>query len=165
MEWLLRQLPEGDPRLRLNAFYASTRETGSALLGEVEEQPQRLLSSSDAKREIKAFEVALTRVLGQKNGRGAGSFIEETRSQLLDFYGEVVQNLTPWVARAPRLAATDEAATPDLGDDAAVAGVVDPEELEGVASTSSGMVAGGSYKSAVPLSEGPPPEPEPPQNQ
>ena len=56
---------------------------------------------TDAKREIKAFEVALRRVLGQKNGRGAGSFIEETRSQLLDFYGEVVQNLTPWVARAP----------------------------------------------------------------
>jgi hypothetical protein len=165
VKWLLRQLPEGDPRLRVSATYANTRETGSALLGEVKEQPQRLLSPTDAKREIKAFEVALTRVLGQKNGRGAGSFIEETRSQLLDFYGEVVQNLTPWVARAPRLAATDETATADLGDDAAIAGVVDPEELEGVASTSSGMVAGGSYRSAAPLSEGPPPEPERPQSQ
>jgi hypothetical protein len=82
VKWLLRQLPEGDPRLRLNAFYANARETGSALLGEVKEQPQRLLSPSDTKREIKGFEVALTRVLGQKNWRGAGSFIEETRESV-----------------------------------------------------------------------------------
>ena len=79
------------------------------MLGEVREQPQRLLSSGDPRREIKSFEIALTRGLGLKNGRGAGSFIEETRAQLLDFYGSVVQNLTAWQAKAPRLSATEEA--------------------------------------------------------
>jgi len=51
-----------------------------------------------------------------------GSFIEETRSQLLDFYGDVVQNLTPWVAKAPQLPATDEAAIPGPRVDEADAG-------------------------------------------
>jgi hypothetical protein len=165
VKWLLRQLPDGDARLRLSAYYANTRETGSALLGEVKEQPQWLLSPTDAKREIKAFEVALTRVLGQKNGRGAGSFIEESRSQLLDFYGEVVQNLTPWVARAPRLPETDEAAISAPGDDEAISGesmesaVVDADEPESGEPTSAGMVAGASYPS-VPPSVGASPEPE-----
>lgn len=159
VKWLLRQLPEGDPRLRLSAYYANTRETGSALLGEVREQPQRLLSPTDAKREIKGFEVALTRVLGQKNGRGAGSFIEETRSQLLDFYGEVVQNVTPWVARAPRLPEADETAIPATGDEAAISGesmesAVDADEPESAEPTRAGMVADASFSpSAGPPSD------------
>ena len=166
VKWLLRQLPEGDDRLRLSAYYANTRETGSALLGEVKEQPQRLLSPTDVKREIKGFEVALTRVLGQKNGRGAGSFIEETRSQLLDFYGDVVQNLTPWVAKAPRLPETDEAGILAPEDDAAISresiepAIVDADDPESAEPTSAGMVAGASYLSGVPPSVGTSSEPE-----
>jgi hypothetical protein len=103
VKWLIRQLPEADARLRLSSSFVNTRETASALLGEVRNQPQRLLNSSEPRREIRAFEIALTRGMGLKNGRGAGSFIEETRSQLHDFYGQVVQNLTSWQPRAPRL--------------------------------------------------------------
>jgi hypothetical protein len=124
------------------------------------------------KREIKGFEVALTRVLGQKNGRGAGSFIEETRSQLLDFYGEVVQNLTRWVARAPRLPETDEAAIPAPEDDAAISGesmesaIVSADEPESEEPMSAGVMAGASsYPSARPPSDGPPSEAEPAQHQ
>jgi len=167
VKWLLRQLPEGDPRLRLSAYYANTRETGSALLGEVKEQPQRLLSPTDAKREIKGFEVAVTRVLGHKNGRGAGSFIEETRSQLLDFYGEVVQNLTPWVARAPRLPAMDEAAVSATGvDDAPESvepAVMHDAEPERAAPTSADDGVP-SYPSAMPPSVEASPDLEPPRS-
>ncbi len=141
INWLLRQLSDADDRLRLSASFAGTRETVSALLGEVREQPQRLLSSGDPRREIRSFEIALTRGLGLKNGRGAGSFIEETRAQLLDFYGGVVQNLTAWQAKAPRLSATEEAeAKADVaeieqaGDDA-------PGETVEAAETSSQDVA------------------------
>lgn len=102
-KWLLRQLREADSRLRLSSSFANTSETSSVLLGDAHDQPQRLLSAADPRREIKGFEVALTRALGSKNGRGMGSFIAETKAQLFDFYGDVVQNLSAWQARAPRL--------------------------------------------------------------
>ena len=132
VKWLLRQLRDADARLRLDASFANTRETSSVLLGEAREYPDRLLSGSDARRAIKSFEVALTRGLGLKNGRGAGSFIAETRAQLFDFYGEVVQNLTAWQARAPRLPEVDEAAVVELPPvviPTAAVGVVTPGEV------------------------------------
>jgi len=45
----------------------------------------------------------MTRALGGKSGRGKGSFIADTRQQVIDFYSDVVQNLTPWQAKAPKL--------------------------------------------------------------
>jgi hypothetical protein len=62
-----------------------------------------LLNAADSRREIRAFDVVLTRPLGAKNGRTKGSFVGDTRQQVIDFYAEVVQNLTPWQAKAPKL--------------------------------------------------------------
>lgn len=103
VNWLLRQLRGADPKLRLSSAFASTRETSSVLLSEAVEQPDRLLSASDRRREIRSFEIALTRGMGLKAGRGAGSFIGDTRAQLFAFYGDVVQNLVGWQRKAPRL--------------------------------------------------------------
>ena len=103
VNWLLRQLRNADPRLRVTSSFASTRDTSSVLLGEATEQPDRLLSASDRRREIRSFEVALTRGMGLKSGRGAGTFIGDTRAQLFAFYGEVVQDLVSWQRKAPRL--------------------------------------------------------------
>jgi hypothetical protein len=108
VNWLLRQLQDAEARLRVGASFANTRETTSVLLGEAREYPSRLLSATDPRREIRSFEVALTRPLGLKNGRGSGSFIGDLRAQLVDFYGSVVQNLSPWQPRAPRLPDVDE---------------------------------------------------------
>jgi hypothetical protein len=79
------------------------RETTSLLLSEAREYPQRLLSPTDAKREPRTFELAMTRPLGLKSGKGQGSFVRETRRQVIDFYGELVQTLKPWQAKAPKL--------------------------------------------------------------
>ena len=38
-----------------------------------------------------------------KSGKGQGSFVRETRRQVIDFYGELVQTLKPWQAKAPKL--------------------------------------------------------------
>ena len=103
INWLLRQLRNADPRLRVTSSFANTRDTSSVLLGEAIEQPDRLLSSADRRRDIRRFEVALTRGMGSKAGRGAGSFIGDTRAQLFAFYGEVVQDLVGWQRKAPRL--------------------------------------------------------------
>jgi hypothetical protein len=103
VNWLLRQLRGADPKLRVTSSFANTRDTSSVLLGEATEQPDRLLSASDRRREIRSFEVALTRGMGLKAGRGAGTFIGDTRAQLFAFYGEVVQDLVGWQRKAPRL--------------------------------------------------------------
>jgi hypothetical protein len=103
INWLLRQLRNADPRLRVTASFANTRETSSVLLGEVRENPDGLLSTTDRRREIRGFEVALTRPMGLKAGRGAGSFVGDTRAQLFAFYGDVVQDLAQWQRKAPRL--------------------------------------------------------------
>jgi hypothetical protein len=103
IKWLLRQLRGADPRLRLTASFANTRDTSSVLLSEALEQPERLLCATDRRRDIKSFEIALTRGLGLKAGRGTGSFIGETRAQLFDFYGDVVQDIVGWQRKAPRL--------------------------------------------------------------
>ena len=45
----------------------------------------------------------MTRALGARNGRAKGTFIGDTRQQVIDFYAEVVQNLSSWQAKAPKL--------------------------------------------------------------
>jgi hypothetical protein len=112
INWMLRQLAGVSPHARVTVSFANTRETTSALLDEAREYPDRLLSPTDRTREPRSFEVALTTALGTKAGRGPGSFVRETRRQLIDFYGEVVQNLKPWQAKAPKLPDAREP-TPD----------------------------------------------------
>jgi hypothetical protein len=109
INWLIRQLRGADPRLRVTSAFANTRDTSSVLLGEAVDQPERLLSASDRRRDVRSFEVAHTRGMGLKAGRGAGSFIGDTRAQLYAFYGEVVQNLVGWQRKAPRLPEAGEA--------------------------------------------------------
>jgi hypothetical protein len=41
--------------------------------------------------------------MGTKRGKGERSFVLETRKQAIDFYRELVQNLRPWRASAPKL--------------------------------------------------------------
>jgi len=103
INWLLRQLRETPKDLRVTVAFSGTRETTSLLLGEAHEYPQRLLSPVDPKRVPRSFEIALTRPLGAKGGRGQGSFVRETRRQVIDFYREIVQNLKPWQPKAPKL--------------------------------------------------------------
>jgi hypothetical protein len=106
INWMLRQLGDAPDGLRITVAFGNTRETTSLLLGEAREYPQRLLSPTDAKREPRSFELAATYPLGLKAGKGLGSFVRETRRQVIDFYGDLVQNLKPWQAKAPKLPET-----------------------------------------------------------
>jgi hypothetical protein len=108
VNWLLRQLTQAKDGLRLTSAFAGTRDTSSVLVGEAREDGGRLLHSTDPRREIRTFEIALTRALGAKHGRTKGSFVGDTRQQVIDFYAEVVQNLTTWQAKAPKLPAPPE---------------------------------------------------------
>jgi hypothetical protein len=104
----LRQLRQAPDDLRIDVYFARTKETVGMKLGEAREEPKRLLSPTDPKREPRSFELSLARPLGTKRGRGEKSFVSETRRQAVGFYADLVEHLRPWQARAPRLAHNDE---------------------------------------------------------
>jgi hypothetical protein len=103
INWLLRQLVDARDDLRIEVSFIGARETSAVLLGEAREYPHHLLSASDTRRNPRSFTLAITRKMGLGRGKGQGSFVREVRRQVTDFYGEIVQNLKPWQARAPKL--------------------------------------------------------------
>jgi len=126
VNWLLRQLRDAPDDLVVRVAFVGARETTSLLLREAAEFPHRLLSPSDPKREPRGFTLSLSRPMGLKSGKGKGSFVGETRTQILDFYGGLVQNLKGWQPRAPKLVReTQREDTDQLLGAAAVALVAD----------------------------------------
>jgi hypothetical protein len=101
--WLLRQLRHAPPDLRIDVSFANSRETSSLLLSEAVDTPERLLSSTDPKRQPRSFHIALIRKMGSKAGKDTGSFSKETRFQAIDFYRDLVQDLRKWQPAAPKL--------------------------------------------------------------
>jgi hypothetical protein len=110
INWILRQLRHAPKDLRVDVRFAGARETTAVLLDEAREHPQRLLSTTDAKREPRAFTLTMTRSMGTKRGKGEKSFVLETRQQTVDFYRRIVQDLRPWQPSAPKLPSEPEPA-------------------------------------------------------
>jgi hypothetical protein len=83
--WMLRQLKRAPSDLRVEVSFARTSETTARLLPALREDPKSLLSAADPKRVPRAFDLALTRPMDKKRGRGRGSFIGDTREQGIEF--------------------------------------------------------------------------------
>lgn len=111
INWILRQLSKAPKDLRVEVHFARTKETTALLLEDAAADPKALLSPSDPKREPRSFDLALARPLGTKRGRGERSFVLETRRQVVGFYGDLVENLRSWQAKAPKLPSADESQT------------------------------------------------------
>lgn len=109
ISWLLRQLKDAPPALRIEVRYPSTKDPTSMLLRDAQTSPQRLLHATDPKREPREFTIAWARPMGVKRGKLAGSVVGDTKSQVTDFYRNVVQILRPWIAAPPRLPASTDA--------------------------------------------------------
>jgi hypothetical protein len=109
INWLVRQLKDSDETTRIEVKYPNAKETVSSTLKQARERPDKLLFAADLHREPRSFRVALSRDLGAKRGKAAGSFVNESKRQALDFYRMIVQDLRPWAASAPKL--PDQAAT------------------------------------------------------
>ncbi|HSZ13285.1 MAG TPA: hypothetical protein VK790_04545 [Solirubrobacteraceae bacterium] len=105
ISWLLRQLTELWPDLRVEVWYPHARESVAATLEQALAQPDILFFSGDPKREPRSFTLTLSRPMGQKRGRAEGSFVRETRAQAVTFYRDLVQNLKAWQAPAPKIRA------------------------------------------------------------
>jgi hypothetical protein len=115
VNWILKQLKKAPDDLRVEVQFARTKESTAMLLRDARESPAGLLSPSDPKREPRGFVLSLARPLGTKRGRGERSFVLETRRQVVHFYGDLVEGLSEWRPKAPRLPAdkpSDEASDP-----------------------------------------------------
>jgi hypothetical protein len=136
VNWLLRQLKEAPDSLVIDASFTNTKASTASALSAARENPQALLLPNDPKRPPRAFRLALPRPMGTKRGKGERSFVLETRKQAIDFYRELVQNLRPWRASAPKLPdEPPEATQPAQPDPPAfsVTGTRDPTQGEGAA--------------------------------
>lgn len=103
--WLLRQLHEARDGVRVEALLAGGAGRSTAqLLGSTSKGPRTLdgLIPKDG-REIRAFRVALDMPMGGKRATGQGSLIGSVLDVVNSFYAEVVQNLTPWTSRPPKM--------------------------------------------------------------
>jgi hypothetical protein len=116
INWILKQLKKAPGDLRIETQFARTKETTAVLLSDAREDAKLLLSPSDPKREPRAFTLSLARPLGTKRGRGERSFVLETRRQVVSFYGDLVENLKAWQAKAPKLPDAEPEGEP-AGDD------------------------------------------------
>lgn len=110
INWMLRQVTKAPKDLRVEVQFARTKETTALLLADAIEEPKALLSPTDLKREPRAFNLSLARPLGTKRGRGERSFVHETRRQVVNFYGGLVENLRDWQPTAPKLPSGESAA-------------------------------------------------------
>jgi len=101
--WLMKQLADVPDDVRVEAAFPNARDTTAAPLGSVREDPTVLAYPPDPKRGPRGFVVARSRPMGQKRGRAEGSFVRETSAQAVGFYRDLMQNLKPWHAPAPKL--------------------------------------------------------------
>ncbi|AWB91914.1 stress response protein [Aeromicrobium chenweiae] len=109
VNWIVRQLKDARPDVRVESFAARARGAGAAeLLADVREDPKLLVT--DPNRDIRSFRIALSVPGGSKRGRGRGAFIDSVLDTLDTFYGEVVQHIKPWAAAPPKLREADRTA-------------------------------------------------------
>ena len=108
VNWLVRQLKNAPPDVRIEAYVMHGRGAGAAeLLKVVRDDPTVLVA--DPVKDLRAFRVALSLPMGSKRGRGRGSFIDSLLAAVDSFYGEVIQHLKAWSAAPPRLRPEPEA--------------------------------------------------------
>lgn len=110
VSWLLRQLQNAPDGLKVEARMGRGQSL-AAQLATVRESPETLFP--EASKEIRQFELALTRNMGLKRDASKGSFAESVLSTAEDFYSQVLQNLRSWKAAPPKLKKPVEQPAPE----------------------------------------------------
>ncbi len=101
INWLLRQLKNSPDDVRIDAFAQRSRTSMSELLADARNNAQ-LLAPADGK-DLATFNVSIARPMGLKRGKGRRSFIDSVLATIDEFYSEVVQQLSEWQPKAPKL--------------------------------------------------------------
>jgi hypothetical protein len=117
INWLLRQLAGAKDDILVEVRYPNQKEPTSSTLKEARSKPDRLLYAADLKREPMSFRITMSRDLGMKRGRTAGSFVLESKQQTSEFYRSVVQGLRAWSPVAPKLPLATEPSKPTASEE------------------------------------------------
>ena len=100
--WLLRQLKDCPPNLIIEAYPRNSRNGVAASLEAAQEDPQILLDSSG--KPASKFRLIARTEMGQGRRRGKRPGLTQSVADSVEsFYGSTLQNLTAYVARAPKL--------------------------------------------------------------
>jgi hypothetical protein len=102
--WLLNQLKDAPESLTVEAYPKNARTANAATLAQAMEDKDLLLGED--KREPARFRLVLTQEMGagRKSTRKPG-FIDSVLNLVETFYGSVVQSITPWAPKAPKISA------------------------------------------------------------
>ena len=103
--WIVAQLKDAPASLVIESYAKNARTPVSTPLAAAREDRDLLLP--DDKKDPVRFRLLLTQEMGQgrkTTGRKPG-FIDSILNLLGTFYGSVMQNVTPWTPKAPRISA------------------------------------------------------------
>jgi hypothetical protein len=154
VNWLIRQLKGAPESVRVEAFAAFSRGSGTAeLLRAVRENPSLLVA--DSQKEIRSFRIAFTTPLGQKRARGRGGAIDSVLAAVDGFYADVVQVLKAWAAAPPRL--REPAEVPVIAPAALVSTAISSQDgAEPAPRNSEASSSAGPHLPASNIGNGPP---------
>ncbi len=131
--WLAGQLDgDVDRGLVIEAYAKNARTPISATLAEVLDNKDVLLGVD--KRDPTRFTLSLTREMGvaRRGGKKSAGFIDSVLRLITDFYGTVVQDLTPWTPKAPKISRSAPSPEPDTRDEHDDPPVITPASSEDV---------------------------------
>lgn len=111
--WVLRQLRDAPTNLVVEAYAKNARNGIGAALGVALEDPNVLIGA-DRKEPAKFTLVARSELgVNRRAGRKPG-FTQSVIDAIESFYGDILQNLTAYQAKAPRLAPRAAPAAPEV---------------------------------------------------
>lgn len=109
VSWLVNQISEAQGDVVVEAYAKNARTGTSATLDQTIED--RYAPLDDQRREPHRFRVVMRAEMGmgRKSGARSAGFIESVMRLVNSFYGDVVQNISPWQPPAPKLTKQPEA--------------------------------------------------------
>jgi len=110
----MRQMAKAPADTTIEARITRSHSTLAGSLANLREDSTPLLP--DATREIRGFRVSLTRDLGMNRMSGRGAFIDSVIDAVTLYYRDVLQNLTAWRARPPKLRAAEGPVESELAE-------------------------------------------------
>ena len=98
---MLGQLGSVKDDLLVDVRYPLQKEATMATLRDARAKPEKLLYAPDRKRDPMSFRLTISRDLGMKRGKTAGSFVLESKQQTSELYRSILQGLRAWAPAAP----------------------------------------------------------------
>lgn len=103
--WIVNQLKDAPADLAIEAYAKNARTPNTSTLAQAREDRDALIG--DDKREPTRFRLVRTVEMGsgRKTGKKSPGFIDSILNLIESFYGSVVQMITPWTPKAPKISA------------------------------------------------------------